>query len=135
MRESRRALVVGLTKGNNVAEPAELAEVELATLDVASALKHGHGDGSRIREGQADDTHAGEGVESSRRAEVDDTQDNLHSEREHHGVKGQVQPGVDLLPNLGARDGAIASESPGAARGSGGAGGTAKDCQNHERDE
>lgn len=120
------------TQSNDVAEPAKLAQEELAALHLGSALEHGHGDGGGIREGQGNDTHAGKGVERYGRSKVDGTQNDLNRHGQHHGVEGNIQLGVDHLPPLGTGDGTVASKGPRAARSSGCAGGTAKDTQNHD---
>lgn len=121
-----------LTDSDNVEEPTELAEVELASLDTLAALHHRDEDGHGVRRGEADDTNAREGVKGRSRAKVDDTEDDLDSHREHHGVEGNIQLGVDLAPPLGAGDGTVTREGPGAARGGGGAGGTAENAEDND---
>ena len=123
-----------LTNSDGVGEPTKGAQAELGQLDLLAALPHGDGDGGGVRKGKADDTDTGEGVEGGSRTEVDDTKDDLDSHREHHGVEREVELLVDDAPPLGAGDGTVTRERPSAARRGGGAGGTAENGEDHERE-
>lgn len=124
-----------LTERDDVGGDTELAEVEGAADKVGAAVEETDTNGNGVRGSQANDTNTGEGVEGSAGAEVDDTENDLDNHAEHHGVQGNVQLGVDLLPPAGTRDGTVTSEGPGATRGGGGAADTAKDGQDDERKE
>lgn len=93
-----------------------------------------NGNGTGIRSSQADDTDTREGVESSGRAKVNDTEDNLNNHAKHHGVERHIELVVDLGPPSGARDSTITSKGPGASGGGSGATNTAHESQNHERE-
>lgn len=102
---------------------------------MGAAVEETDANGNSVRGSQANDTNTGEGVEGSAGAEVDDTENDLDNHAEHHGVQGNVQLGVDLLPPAGTRDGTVTSESPGATRGGGCATNAAKDGQNNKGEE
>lgn len=99
---------------------------------MSAPFKHGDGDGSGIRHGQRYDTNAREGVEGGGGTEVNDAQQDLDDGDEDHGVEGQVQVGVDLLPPFGARNGAVTGKGPSATGGGGRASNTTEDGQHHE---
>jgi hypothetical protein len=125
-----------LTNSDSVDGPAKsVAKVELAGLDLLATLPHGDGNGDSVRNGEADNTNTGEGIERGSRAEVDDTEEDLNDHREHHGVEREVEAGVNLAPELGAGNGTVTGECPGAAGSGGGAASAAEDAKNHEGEE
>ena len=124
-----------LTKSNDVAEHAELAEVEWSVLDLLATSEKADGDWAGIGGGQADDTNTGESGESGRRTEIDDAKDNLNGHAEHHGVERHVQSLVDLDPQVGAGNSTVTSKSPCATRGGGGASNSAHDGEDNQGNE
>jgi hypothetical protein len=108
-----------LTNSDSVDGPAKsVAKVELAGLDLLATLPHGDGNGDSVRNGEADDT-----------------EEDLNDHREHHGVEREVEAGVNLAPELGAGNGTVTGECPGAAGSGGGAASAAEDAKNHEGEE
>lgn len=76
----------GRTERDVVANQAQFAEMEACILDGLTLVQQAHGDGHGVRGCQANDTHAGEGVERSAGAKVDQTQGDLYNHGQHHGI-------------------------------------------------
>jgi len=120
---------------NDIGNSTELAKVELSSLDLLATSGETDSNGSSVRSSQANDTNTGEGVEGSRRAEVDDAENDLDDHAEHHSVERNVERSVDLGPPLGTGNGTVTGESPCASRSGSCAANTANDGEDDEREE
>lgn len=99
-----------------------------------AASEQRDGNGHSVADGQANNSDTREGIESSSGAKVDETQQDLNSHGQHHGVEGDIELLVDSLPVFGARDGTITCKGPCAAGRRGGASNTAEQSENQEGD-
>ncbi|RMZ70839.1 hypothetical protein GMOD_00008484 [Pyrenophora seminiperda CCB06] len=117
---------------NDVAESTERSEVELAVLDLLAAGDERDEDGGSITQRQANDTNAGEGVESSGGAKVDDTEDDLDNHAKHHGIEWHVELRVDSLPQLITGNSTVTGKGPGSAGCGRSASNTTEQTQNEE---
>lgn len=124
----------GLTQSNDVANQTEESHIEVSILDVLATSEERYGDRDSVTDSQANDTHAGEGIECSCGTKVDDPKNNLHSHTEHHSVQWDVKLGVNLLPPCRTWNGSISRESEHAARSGSCAADTTEDGQDQDWD-
>lgn len=117
--------MLGLTNGDPVADGAKSTHVERRILDELTSPKHRGEDRDSVADSKEDDTNTTESVESSRRAEINAAECDLHDHAQHHGIERQAQRRVDLLPPMRARNCAVSGEGPGASGRSRGAPDTA----------
>lgn len=87
-----------LTNRDPVGEDTQGTEVEATLLDLLAPVYDRSYDGYNITQGQCNDTHTGESIESCRRAKVDESEQDLDGHAEHHSVERHVELGVDLAP-------------------------------------
>lgn len=105
-----------LTNGHDIAEPAQLPEVEVAFSNLLTACNEVDKDRAGVTHGQANNTDTREGVEGSRGTEVDESKRELHNHDHHHGIEGYIKFLVDLLPPFGSGNSAVTCESPSTSR-------------------
>ena len=89
-----------ITNCYHVAEHAENAKIVLARFQTLSSRHQRDEDGRYVRNGQEDNTSARESIESSRRPEIDQTQQDLADHEQHHRVKWDIKFAIDLLPPM-----------------------------------
>lgn len=104
---------------NAIDDGAKLAQRVGRVLNDLSASHHVDSDRDTIGGRQTDGGDTSEGVESSRRAKVDASEDAVNDGREDESIDRHVKAVVDLTPELVSRNGTISSKSVGAARCSG----------------